>query len=541
LRRIVTLLALTMVATAIVPQAVYAEPSAPDTRSARLPMAAAEQATSALDRAPAERADAERPAVEEAARSVVERAPISFSGLWVEMPDDVEAVRVRTYAPDRGWDDWYQLDAVDEEDGPDPGSDEAAMAEAATPRARAVSDYLAVEAATEVQVELVDADGAEVDGIEVVVVDTQGLNEGILEKVARNLNRRPQPAEASNLPTWIKPRSAWGAAPYKGTPSSARGGVSRAIVHHTAGQNGYTRDAVPGIIRGIQHWHQNGNGWSDIGYNIVIDRFGDVWEGREGGLDRAIIGAHAAGHNTGTVGVSVLGNYVSVEPEWASIAALAKAIGWQAGIYGFDPTGSGAVIGHRDVGTTSCPGLIQNRLPWIRSEAARQAYPFTDIAGNSHASAITTLYHEGIVGGYADGTYRPARSVSRGEVATLLARAFKIQPVSGQRFSDVPRGSVHEGAINALTDRGWIQGYADGTFRPNDPLRRDHMAVILQRSLGLTPVLDQNRFTDVRMYRGEINAIAEAGVTQGCAPSRYCPTNAVSRGEIATFLLRATR
>jgi hypothetical protein len=527
LRRFLTLLVMTMVATAIVPHTVYASPAAPETRSARLPLAAAEQAGEAVD------------------RSQVERAPISFSGLWVEMPEGVDAVRVRTFEQDRGWDDWYELEAVDAtDDGPDPSSTEARDAERRGPRDRAVSDYLAVGSATDVQVELVGADDVGLDEVEVVVLDTHGLNESVLERVARELNRRPQPAEASSVPTWIKPRSAWGARWVDPSRvSSARGGVTRAIVHHTAGRNGYSQSEVPGIIRGIQNWHIDGNGWTDIGYNVVIDRFGGVWEGRVGGLDKAIVGAHAAGHNSGSVGVSVLGNYVSVTPEWASISALAKVIGWQAGIYGFNPQAWGAVIGHRDVGQTSCPGLIQGYLPWIRTSAAQQAFPFTDIAGNTHASAITDLYRRGVIGGYADGTYRPLRSVSRGEVATLLARAFGVTPVAGQRFSDVPRGSTHEGAINALTDRGWIRGYDDGTFRPDAELRRDHMAVILQRALGLTPRPDEVRFTDVRSYRGEINAIAHAEVTLGCAanPPRYCPTNTVNRGEMATFLLRATR
>ncbi|MEK8227997.1 hypothetical protein NKG05_20780 [Oerskovia sp. M15] len=68
-----------------------------------------------------------------------------------------------------------------------------------------------------------------------------------------------------------------------------------AVVHHTAGNNGYASSDVPTIIRGIYSYHVLSRGWPDIGYNFLVDRFGRIWEGRAGGIDRAIVGAHAAG------------------------------------------------------------------------------------------------------------------------------------------------------------------------------------------------------------------------------------------------------
>jgi hypothetical protein len=72
--------------------------------------------------------------------------------------------------------------------------------------------------------------------------------------------------------------------------------------------NGYAADDVPAIMRSIYRYHAVSRGWGDIGYNVIADKFGRLWEGRYGGLASTVIGAHAGGFNTGTFGVSMLGN-----------------------------------------------------------------------------------------------------------------------------------------------------------------------------------------------------------------------------------------
>ena len=72
-----------------------------------------------------------------------------------------------------------------------------------------------------------------------------------------------------------------------------------AVVHHTAGANGYTAAQSAAIVRAIQIYHVKGNGWNDIGYNFLVDKYGQVFEGRYGGVERNVIGAHAEGFNTG--------------------------------------------------------------------------------------------------------------------------------------------------------------------------------------------------------------------------------------------------
>ena len=188
----------------------------------------------------------------------------------------------------------------------------------------------------------------------------------------------------------IVPRLAWGADETirRGPPSYASE-VRFAIVHHTAGRNDYSRSEAAAIVKGIQLFHVQGNGWNDIGYNFLVDRFGTIYEGRYGGVDRNVIGAHALGFNTGSVGIALLGTYGSTKPSEAALDAIAKLIAWRLDLAHVDPTSfvnviSGgsekyapgipvllnAVSGHRDTGLTECPGnALYSRLSTIAAAA----------------------------------------------------------------------------------------------------------------------------------------------------------------------------
>ena len=136
----------------------------------------------------------------------------------------------------------------------------------------------------------------------------------------------------------IVSRAAWGANEeiVRARPSVAPA-VRLAVVHHTAGTNSYTRAQAAAIVRGIEVYHVQGNGWNDIGYNFLVDRFGTVYEGRGGGVERNVIGAHAEGFNTGTTGIALLGNYTSAVPPLAQQNALARLLAWRLDVAHVDP------------------------------------------------------------------------------------------------------------------------------------------------------------------------------------------------------------
>ncbi|PRY12565.1 N-acetylmuramoyl-L-alanine amidase [Kineococcus rhizosphaerae] len=191
----------------------------------------------------------------------------------------------------------------------------------------------------------------------------------------------------------VRSRADWGAdeSLRRGEPAVADT-VRAAIVHHTADGGRYTRAEVPAVIRGTYRYHTQTLGWDDLGYNVLVDRFGGIWEGRAGGLDRPVVGAHAAGVNTGTFGVSMMGDFTAVAPTDACLQSVAAVIAWKFSLHGVDARGraqltaSGggssrfaagqpvtidAISGHRDVGFTACPGDVgYTRMDDVRARVA---------------------------------------------------------------------------------------------------------------------------------------------------------------------------
>ncbi len=194
----------------------------------------------------------------------------------------------------------------------------------------------------------------------------------------------------------IVPRSGWNADEKirRNTPAYAST-IRLAVVHHTAGANGYTAAQSPAIVRAIELYHVKGNGWNDIGYNFLVDRFGTVFEGRFGGIERNVIGAHAEGFNTSSVGVAVLGEYSSLAVSSQVRESLAKLLAWRLDLAHVDPASTLSFIsggnprfpaglpvflrtvsGHRDTGFTDCPGTaLYNLLNGIAGDVAKTGLP----------------------------------------------------------------------------------------------------------------------------------------------------------------------
>ena len=200
---------------------------------------------------------------------------------------------------------------------------------------------------------------------------------------------------AANEPVIVS-REAWGADEeiVRAAPIIAPT-LRLAVVHHTAGTNSYTRAQAAAIVRGIEVYHVQGNGWNDIGYNFLVDRFGTIYEGRGGGIDQNVIGAHAQGFNSGTVGVALLGNFTAAVPTKAQQDALVRLLAWRLDVAHIDPlskvvvTSGGnakfragklvtlrAVSGHRDTGPSECPGsLAYALLPALTRRIAATGLP----------------------------------------------------------------------------------------------------------------------------------------------------------------------
>ena len=275
------------------------------------------------------------------------------------------SVQYRTETDGR-WSAWRFLEE-DQEHGPD-------AAEARRADERGGSDPLVVTDATRVQVRVLGDLGKAPRSTRLVVVDpgTSPADEQV--GVAQ-----PGAASAAARRPVVYTRAQWGADERLRDPAALTyGAVKAAVVHHTVDANGYRSSQVPALIRGIYAFHVNGRGWSDIGYNFLVDRFGRIWEGRYGGTTRPVVGAHTADHNSWTTGMSVIGNHDTAGVPTAVTSALTQLIAWKGQVHEFDPLDRAdigslsvpAVLGHRDGGQTACPGrYLYAKLPTLRSAA----------------------------------------------------------------------------------------------------------------------------------------------------------------------------
>jgi hypothetical protein len=307
-------------------------------------------------------------------------------------------LQVRTQ--DEGtWSDWQDL-PVHDEHAPDPGTAEARAA------TRSGSDPVVVGAVDHVQVRASSVSGEAPRDLELSVIDP-GESEAdddtataatTVAEGGASAATRAQPAlftgsgstlasQAANLAgvrapkPRIRSRAAWGANERLRSGSPSYGTVQAGFVHHTVNANQYTRAQVPSIIRGIYAYHTQSNGWSDVGYNFLVDRFGRIWQGRAGNINRNVIGAHTYGYNHVSFAMSAIGNFETAGPSTKMLRAYGRLMAWKLGQYGINAGSKRrrlegrtfrAINGHRDAGSTACPGTyLYNRLPKIRRIAVR--------------------------------------------------------------------------------------------------------------------------------------------------------------------------
>lgn len=315
----------------------------------------------------------------------------SFSSVgvtWTLSPDVTDVmvqVRVRTEAS--GWGEWTTLEPDDIEQ-----TDSAATAPADV-RGGTAPYWTGPSNGVEAIVQ--SAEGTVPQDVRLALMDpgTSSADALPLASAAQD-----QAHAGTTMPNIVS-RAGWGADDSIRTwdPEYAPT-IKAATIHHTADGNNYTAAQVPAMMRSIYAFHTQGRGWGDIGYNVIVDKYGRIFEGRYGGLSSTVIGAHAGGFNTGTFGVSMLGNYAETDTPQAMLDSVAAVIAWKLSLYGVNPYGTTQLISggggtsryaagvvvtlptvfaHRDVGSTTCPGqYAYDRMGQIRDMvAARIASP----------------------------------------------------------------------------------------------------------------------------------------------------------------------
>ncbi|QBI20937.1 hypothetical protein ER308_16050 [Egibacter rhizosphaerae] len=288
-----------------------------------------------------------------------------FRVVGFRLPRGAKHVRVRTSSDGETWTDWRTLrPAGDAGEAPDREAGED------TPETARVTEPLSVPRS-----EWIEVRDVELEDLEIHLVDDTGEDVPV------------RPRAAGDEPSIIS-RSQWGA-PSSTSPASRLTRARSVIVHHTATNGDYSPSEVNAIVRSFHRYHTQSLGWSDIGYQYLVDKFGNIYEGRGGHA----AGAHVRGFNSETVGISLIGDFNGRSATEDSWRALAEAAGWQCAVHRIDPRGdlallsrggdrfvSGAqapgpaVRGHTDLGSTSCPGSqVHSRLDDLRERVIEDA------------------------------------------------------------------------------------------------------------------------------------------------------------------------
>ncbi|MBO1750949.1 N-acetylmuramoyl-L-alanine amidase [Actinotalea sp. BY-33] len=309
----------------------------------------------------------------------LEVEPFAVMGITWDLTEDLTDVAVRFRVRMEGtWTEWDEV-AVDD------AVPDADTEDGSAPVTRGASEPVVAFDADGIQVWAEAATGT-VQGLKVVLVDPGEDPTGI-----------PSAAQTAVGKPAIITRAQWGAVESQVTcdPDYSRD-VRSAVVHHTASTNTYDANQVPGLLRGFMAYHtrpeaSGGRGWCDIGYNFLVDKFGRIFEGRTGGVDKPVVGVHVGGFNSRTIGVSAIGNYDTAQAPAALTESISRIIAWKFSIQRISAgtsvsmvSGGGAtrfpagtsvslptIFGHRDTQSTACPGrYLYAQLPAIRSRVA---------------------------------------------------------------------------------------------------------------------------------------------------------------------------
>ncbi len=439
-------------------------------------------------------------------REVHQDTPFSMVAVTAE---DLTATtaRVRAKKADGSWGPWYTADTL-----------EGVGPESAAPRG---TEPVFVGRTTTVQIAVTRPVGAAraattapnapaKPGLGYVPADvehpfTQNFNAVLISPPQAPVNALPLPSAVTvpGRPPNIISRAQWGAdeAMRCGNPVYDNG-IRAAVVHHTAGSNDYAPQDSAGIVRSIYEYHARTLGWCDIAYNALVDKYGQVFEGRAGGMDRPVEGSHTGGFNRNTWGVAMMGNFDVVPPTPIQLTTTARLIGWRLGLDHVDPRGTvvlpsaggsftkfplGAtptlptIFTHRDVGDTDCPGnAAYAAMGELRDIAARFNEPPgpQDLADEMRGGAILARWDS--MGGMTSALGAPTSPEASGEDAARYATFEKgavywsptsgAEPVTGAIYRAWGSLGFERGALGLPTsaeiqEPQWIvQNFQHGTL-----------------------------------------------------------------------------
>ena len=321
---------------------------------------------------------------------------------------------------------------------------------------------------TRVQVKVVEG---ELRGLKVHALHTT-------RSASRGLAAMPAGADPDR--PGIVSRAQWGAdESWKTCAPEYAPAVRFAVLHHTVTANDYKPEDVPRLMQGMYYFHAKVRGWCDLGYNAVVDRFGRTWEGRYGGLDRPVIGAHAGGFNTGSVGISLLGDFTTAPVPDAMRSGVRQFLDWKLALHLIDPRSrpvvtpeafdgsnfpSGvpvtidAISTHRDLDATACPGDVAVRIvDRLRQDVQADILnsPPDPLAGWRAADSGPRLLVLDQLGGLYPAGSQPAVRHSAFWPRWPIARGAVRDGVGGYVLDGY--GGVHPfgGAPNVVTTAQW--------------------------------------------------------------------------------------
>ena len=326
-------------------------------------------------------------------------------------------------------------------------------------------------------------------------------------------------------------RDAWAQGQAKPSHAPVYATIDLAFVHHTVNPNGYSAADVPSLLLGIFQYHRFVRGYWDIAYNFLIDLYGRVWEGRAGGIDSPVVGAHAGGYNAESTGVAVLGDFMDVVPSPAALEALERFLAWKLSLHGvptrghvtvvvdpasayYTPFAPGAhvslprIAGHRDGDQTDCPGnAFYARLPSIR--------PRVEALAGAPAQVGLSLPAAGAIAG---------QSVTvSGRLRELVsARAIAAAPIEVERLGSGGRLTIATATTGA--DGSWTATIAPELNTMLRALHRSHPATVSDWAvLEVAPAITL-----------EVASAAPLRVTGSVTPAKPAVTVELRRGARTT-------